>query len=750
MDTTASGPGRSSSTSPSASLCVVAALALAVMLAGLGGHTLVDPWETHYAEVARELIDRGDPVRLWWQDQPFRSKPVLTPWLIAASLEVHGIGAGKFSGALVAGDQVMWAVRLPFALFGALGLVMTWWMVARLASRRVAWWSALALATMPLYFFVARQAITDIPMVATTIAAIACFAVAIAAPERPLVARWGPLHEGHAALAALAAATVPQLVAIGLRFASHPLGPGVRAPVPWLVATAPFAVGLALVIASAAWRWRLRTTDQAAALWGYLFVAVGVLGKGPPGAALVGVVALALLAATGRWRWLRRARLAEGIAILAVVAGPWHLAMVLADGPAWAVEYFGQHWLARASEGMHGDRGGFGYYARQIAIGTFPWIALVPAAVVAAVRRGRPRSPRDALAFSAAVWAIAGFAVFGVVETKFHHYVAPVVPALAILAALWLDDRPARPPWIALGLGAALALVVGRSLARGPDQLIELFVYRHDRPWPETIDFSTELSAFAVAAAASGVLAAWSRARRAAVVALAAVAIAFAAWSMHRYLPAAAAHWGQRPLHATYYARRRLLSLDLAYATPADLGRAVATPLVAVRVAPGPLHIGDHLPVALHATGGEVTRSTARVVWRGHTVLWLDLALDDGSRRALARGAHGQPTGRPPRLTIDVERLIAWQLLWRGENFWSGGEIWAGTREAQTAFPQTDSRAFRAYLAEVARPGRRYFVITEAGRAGSLRAVLPTEPARASVRVEHDSGKHFTLLSFVL
>ena len=77
-------------------------------------------------------------------------------------------------------------MRLPFALFGALGLVMTWWMLARLVSRRVAWLAFAIIATCPLYVLVARQAITDMPLVAALMGAIACFAMAVHRGEQPL------------------------------------------------------------------------------------------------------------------------------------------------------------------------------------------------------------------------------------------------------------------------------------------------------------------------------------------------------------------------------------------------------------------------------------------------------------------------------------------------------------------------------------------------------------------------------------
>jgi hypothetical protein len=57
----------------------------------LGSFTLVDPWETHYGEVAREMLVRGDWITLWWaQDGLFFSKPPLDFWLQGIAFSCSG------------------------------------------------------------------------------------------------------------------------------------------------------------------------------------------------------------------------------------------------------------------------------------------------------------------------------------------------------------------------------------------------------------------------------------------------------------------------------------------------------------------------------------------------------------------------------------------------------------------------------------------------------------------------------------
>ena len=100
---------------------------------------------------------------------------------------------------------------------------------------------------------------------------------------------------------------------------------------------------------------------------------------------------------------------------------------------------------------------------------------------------------------------------------------------------------------------------------------------------------------------------------------------------------------------------------------------------------------------------------------------------------------------------VNADRLIAWQLNWRGENFWSSGEIYGETDDTRTVFKDVDNKAFLAYLKEpVARQGRTYFVITEAGRAAGLKSVLPTQRAKDTVETIDTSCNKFTLLRFTL
>jgi len=750
-------------------LAIVCATALAVLLPGLGSFTLIDPWEGHYGEVARRILEDNDWVKPRWQNEVFRSKPILSFWAMAASLGAHGVATdGGYSGEMIAqGGLAIWALRLPFALFGAAGLVLLWFALARTAGRRPAWLCFGVLATTPFYTLVARQAITDMPMVATTAGAMACFLLALDAGDAPLRSWWRRFNAYHLFALVLGALVGWQVIYNLLYFVAHPgLGRGVTLPAPHLLGTLPCAAAYAGFLALNRLVFRVTTRRQVLLFWAYFLLGLSALAKGPPGV-ITAVAAVGLyILVTGQWRLLLRLCVLEGALIFLLVAAPWHLAMALADGRAWLNEYFGHHMSKRALRGVHGDTGTFDYYAAQIGIGLFPWVGLLPAALTGALTRARDRLRGDPARLVAAAWALAGLFVFCFVRTKFHHYVLPVVPAFAILIGLWLDDVLAGRT-SKTGLAAAVAvLIVGFvavDLAGEQKQLIELFIYRYDRPWPSGPPYNVDVGgvflgfgvAFALVAGALGVASRSLPLRRPLVGGLAGLALVYSLWATNGYMRTAAPHWGQRALHETYFRQRAIHGVDIVYASLRDLaddwsgGRRV---IEVESLLPDDFTTGRPMNVHLEAPG-DVRHDLAGKVSRvGDGVFWIEVEDVEVARLRgdIERGKSGQQRRRRPWMQVNADRMLAWQLNWRGENFWQTGEIWGRTKDTQTVFVKTDNKAFLEYLNDTTRHGRRYFLITEAARADRLRNVLPTERAKQTLRKLDTSCNKFTLVLFTL
>ncbi|HTE50890.1 MAG TPA: phospholipid carrier-dependent glycosyltransferase [Kofleriaceae bacterium] len=756
-------------------LAIVVLLSLAVVVAGLWAFQLIDPWETHYGEVARRMLQDDDWIHLKWQNEIFRSKPVLTPWLMGAGMATFGVATdGGYSGELVASDLAVFAVRLPFALFGAFGLVMTWWMLARLVSRRVAWLATAIIITCPMYLMVARQAIPDMPLCATLMGAIACFAMAAHAGDQPLEPMWrrGRLRvDAHGVFfACLAAFTLWQAVYALVYFQSSPkLAAGVRVWQPgWLLAG-----GMVLVLAGlAAWSFlsrRPRTRGQVWMDWFYLLVGVSVLGKGPPGIGLAGAICLFYLLLTGRWGLLRRLEIPRGVLITALVALPWHLGMYFKDGHAFIREYVFFHMLDRVSKPEFGVSGGtFDYYSSILGVGMWPWIALVPAALVATLAaRHDSTGTAGRVRLLAGIWSVLGMGLFGLSATKFHHYVLPVVPALAVLVAFWLDDvlsgRGGRVGLFAL-FGAALSLLVTRDLLGEPKQLIELFMYSYNRPWPSgepwRVDVSAPILVFGLLAAAALLIFAlpWRRVRAAGLVGLLATALGFSLWAANGYMAEAAPHWGQRELHRTYYRLRRIHGVEIKYWSLRDLADqwGPTGDLEVESVLPGGFRRGLPMTVRLLVPGAGVPgdqielRGSVSAVGDDRFSIAVPPAGRDALADLIARGRkQARGRARRPWMQVDGDRLIAWQLNWRGENFWSSGEIYGDTDDTRTVFVNHD-KEFLEYLEQPSRAGRTFFLITEAGRAANLKSRLPTRRAKDTFEILDTSCNKFTLLRFTL
>ena len=177
-----------------------------------------DPWETHYGEVARQILVRDDPLDLWWRpgygpdgnaENTFWSKPALPFWLMALSMAIFGVGTRPAADELVRSPLPELALRLPSLLAGLLCAAFLGYVVWRLlrddsaaASRgpssaaRAGIFTAVVLSTMPQWALVGRQALTDMFFVAPVVVAMGAWALAWLQPDRELRARRAALQLG--------------------------------------------------------------------------------------------------------------------------------------------------------------------------------------------------------------------------------------------------------------------------------------------------------------------------------------------------------------------------------------------------------------------------------------------------------------------------------------------------------------------------------------------------------------------------
>jgi 4-amino-4-deoxy-L-arabinose transferase-like glycosyltransferase len=208
----------------------------------------------------------------------------------------------------------------------------------------------------------------------------------------------------------------------------------------------------------------------------YAALGMGMLAKGfvPPvlAAIPIGIVTVTRHGVAG----VRRLRPLLGLAVMAVVVLPWHVAAALAN-PGFAWDYVvNQHLLFALDRKEPRDSEGdtLAFFWQAFAGRTFPWVAFVPFTLVEAMVDLRRRAGGG----TALLWAwLAGtLGIFTLTPSRLEHYALPALPAVALLAARALAR--AREQGVGVGLrlwevalgmalvgGGVFGLVHGRALS---------------------------------------------------------------------------------------------------------------------------------------------------------------------------------------------------------------------------------------------------------------------------------------------
>lgn len=397
---------------------LLAIVVVAINLASMASTGAWDPWETHYGEVARNILVRHDPIDLWWQagnggpdaeaEKTFWSKPALPFWLMALGMKLVGVGTSSDPAELVRPFWPEFAIRLPSMLAGLGSALLLGHVAWRQVSPRAGVLTAIALVTMPQWAVATRQALTDMIFVGPVVLALAAWIMAWGQPDRPLRRRALGRRASAAAAAAergwrsvpwdrawlaffvllLVAAVAPLAVIHQHSFDPHTWAVYGRDPkqaaalreiqqhmfVYW---------GLLVVVLMSSLRWARRSQAWMGVL--YLAAGLSLMGKGLIGPGLIGAVVLAHLVVTGRWDLLRRCGLPTGIGLFALASFPWHHAMVLYRGERWVNELIIQNNLARFGTGEQEQAvGSFAFYLETLGLAALPWSAVIPLALAAA------------------------------------------------------------------------------------------------------------------------------------------------------------------------------------------------------------------------------------------------------------------------------------------------------------------------------------------------------------------------------
>lgn len=579
-----------------AALIVVFSIGFLMFFPYLGTLGLWDCWEPHYSEVAREMIVRGDYVYPFWESHYFFSKPAMTLWMIAAGMLAVGAEARPLGDSL--GHLTEWGIRTPFALLAIFSL----WAVYRMTrqmkggDRSAGLLSVIVLATSAMFIFIGKQAMADMPLVGFMTIGLAFFCAAVFSDEADAPA---PSWMKALTTFVVALCVFGQLGLIGEQLADNhdptwPLIPAAVLGVLYMGAALgirAFSIPVAFVGLTLTWltavvaglrHGRVFSVDTFKYMLDrrlegsrfdcylmafYVCTALSALSKGLAVLAVVGPLVILYMIFTGDWRILDRSKVFIAWPLFLLVASPWYVTLSLFQGRDEEGKTFVQRfWLhdnfSRVGAGVHGDRAGLGYFVEQLAYGMFPWIAVVPSAIGLAARSPDEEQTvqRRRMTVFVLIWALWTFAFFSMSQTKFHHYIFPAVPPLAILVGYWLtwvgEDPRRRIAGYTFILVAVLFAVTIQDLIVEPQHLVNLFTYKYDRDYPREINPRAFLIGFSIlATVVLSVL--WALRQKAnALLAFGALGVLFGLWISHYHFNMLTPHWSQAHLFKTYYTER--------------------------------------------------------------------------------------------------------------------------------------------------------------------------------------------------
>ncbi|MDR0457889.1 MAG: glycosyltransferase family 39 protein [Burkholderiaceae bacterium] len=205
------------------------------------------------------------------------------------------------------------------------------------------------------------------------------------------------------------------------------------------------------------------------ALAGFAACALGVLSKGLIGLALPGLVLFIWLLWTRQFRKVWRLPWLRGLLLFAVIAVPW---FVLAERryPGLFAYLFGVQQFTRYVGRGFNNVQPWWFYLPCLILLLFPWAFFALAEGAARARRGKPSAaPLPAAPVSRQVqalcwiWIAAILIFFSIPRSKLIGYILPVMPPLALLAALgwgrWMHGRRAAGAWLAALTALPLVMV---------------------------------------------------------------------------------------------------------------------------------------------------------------------------------------------------------------------------------------------------------------------------------------------------
>ena len=377
-------------------LLTIIGLTSIVLFTNLGGPQLWDRDEPRNAGCAYEMLERGDWVTPWFNNELRDHKPVLLYWFIMSAYSLFGVnefGARFWSAALGVGTALL-----------------TYLIGRRLFSPRAGLWGAIALSSALMFDVAGRAATPDSLLIFFSTAAIAAYVCATFRDNGERISGWFP--EDWWSIAAIYALMGFAVLAKG--------------PVGLVVPTA--VIGMFLLI--------VRLPEYMEPYRDWTSYVARLLRPFSPRHFL-------------ETCWYMRPFTA--IAVSMAIALPWYVWVGVRTEGAFLEGFFFDHNLGRATSAMEGHSGSIFFYPATILIGFFPWSVFAGPTIATIVSRLRGSNAGHAGYLFCTAWIGVFVGLFTIASTKLPSYITPCYPAVALLTgafiANWIERRDKIGSW---------------------------------------------------------------------------------------------------------------------------------------------------------------------------------------------------------------------------------------------------------------------------------------------------------------
>lgn len=450
---------------------VLFALTAVLMYVRLGDYPLQMQWEPNYGMVLQEmLLGEGDwitPSSRVGGDEGatpgwFFSKPVGIFWFAAPFFALFSDIAGR-----------EWATRLGNATVGLLGVWYVFFLMRRLFDTRTGFFAALVTATVPVYVIISRAFMVDILFVNFWMFAWGFYLLG----EREGKARWYDLFYVCLGVSAWAKGITPLLLTtiVFVVYWSLDLDWNrvfrLRSLLGLLAALAGVLVFTVVLAAigplQPAWLGGARWLSDL-----FMFKLVGddtaAFARSLQFLALIGAIVWAF--GVGAWVFaheLKRMRIVRGLLIFAAVGASWYVYMTARFGWHYVDNFLIGHHVRRVEGRLDKPNETFEWFMLYFLLGVIPWVGFLPVAFASAIQWLRRSTARQPLLFFVVGFVVC-FTFFSSINTKFAHYIFPVVPFATLLIGAYLsravDARGEHLSRIAAGVSLLVFAIVAPDL----------------------------------------------------------------------------------------------------------------------------------------------------------------------------------------------------------------------------------------------------------------------------------------------